>query len=412
MLDLLLIISLGFLGSFGHCMGMCGPLTVAFALSSSSLAHFNFHILLNLGRIISYALVGAILGGLGSILIASGQLAGIGSGVRQGIAITTGIMLIWFGLRQIKPDFLPKLPLIHPLQGKLHESLSRTMTKLSSQMHWWIPLILGGFWGVIPCGFLYVAQIKAAQTGDFFSGAITMAAFGLGTTPMMLGVGIWASRLSTSKRSQLFRLGGWITLAIGTLTLLRTGVMVDYTGHGAIILLILALTARPLSNLWKAPLHYRRAIGVGAFILAIAHTLHMVEHSLNWELTAIPFMLTQHRWGLITGCIALLLMTPAALTSFDYLQQVLGKYWRLIHLLTVPALILATFHTIFIGSHYLGELGWSWQNQIRTISLAILTLAVLLIRSPFCWSLFSLQKLYASPLGKRKGSRGAGEKNN
>lgn len=393
-------------------MGMCGPLTVAFSLSSPSPAHFNFHILLNLGRIISYAFVGAILGGLGSILIASGQLAGIGSGVRQGIAITTGIMLIWFGLGQIKPDFFPRIPLIHPLQGKLHGSLSQVMNTLSVQTYWWVPLFLGGLWGLIPCGFLYVAQIKAAQTGDFFSGAITMLAFGLGTTPMMLGVGIWASQLSASKRSQLFRLGGWLTLTIGILTLLRTGVMVDYTGHGAILLLMLALIARPLSNLWKAPLYYRRAIGVGSFVLAFAHTTHMLEHSMDWNLTAIPFMLPQHRWGLVAGCTALLLITPGALTSFDYLQKVLGSHWRQIHLLSIPALILATLHTVFIGSHYLGELGWSWPNQMRTISLVILTLAVLLIRSSFCWSLFSLQKLYVPPGRGRgdQGNKGRGEK--
>jgi uncharacterized protein len=72
-LDLLLIVALGFLGSFGHCIGMCGPLTVAFALSQESdrparIKGWQFHLLLNTGRIISYSLVGAVLGGLGSAL--------------------------------------------------------------------------------------------------------------------------------------------------------------------------------------------------------------------------------------------------------------------------------------------------------------------------------------------------------
>ena len=63
--------ALGFLGSFGHCIGMCGPLTVAFALSQednnpNSINGWRFHLLLNVGRIISYSLVGAALGGLGS----------------------------------------------------------------------------------------------------------------------------------------------------------------------------------------------------------------------------------------------------------------------------------------------------------------------------------------------------------
>ena len=112
----------------------------------------------------------------------------------------------------------------------------------------------------MPCGFLYTAQIKAAQTGNMWMGAATMLAFGLGTFPMMLGVGVSASLFSKDKRSQLFRLGGWVTLAIGVITLLRTGdTMVDYTGHAGLILLMLALIARPISGLWAAPMRYRRA---------------------------------------------------------------------------------------------------------------------------------------------------------
>ena len=118
MLDFWLIALLGFLGSFGHCAGMCGPLTTAFSLShqqntSSWQQQIRFHALLNLGRIISYTLVGWGIGGIGSVLVASGQMAGVGSQLRQIIAIVTGILLIWFGLAQIKPDFLPPLPLFY-----------------------------------------------------------------------------------------------------------------------------------------------------------------------------------------------------------------------------------------------------------------------------------------------------------
>jgi len=92
MLDLLLIASLGFLGSLGHCIGMCGPITVALALSQRSPSSPSrqrqiwFHCLLNLGRVLSYALVGAAIGALGSVLMAGGQV-GVGSDLRRGIAI-------------------------------------------------------------------------------------------------------------------------------------------------------------------------------------------------------------------------------------------------------------------------------------------------------------------------------------
>jgi sulfite exporter TauE/SafE len=404
-IELLLIFTLGFLGSFGHCIGMCAPLTVAFSLSqkqksTASWQHsLIFHALLNLGRIASYGIVGAGIGALGSVLVAGGQIAGIGSSLRQFMTIFTGLLLIWFALVQLKPNFLPGLPVLHPLtQGSLRDRLNQQMLKLSMLPQWWTPVLLGLLWGLIPCGFLYAAQIKAAQTGNLWMGTATMLAFGLGTLPTMLGVGVSASRLSSDQRSQLFRLGGWVTLTIGVLTLLRTGdTMVDYTGHGALFCLMLVLIARPISSLWSPLLRYRRALGVGAFVLGIAHAIHMMQHTLNWNLKAFSFLLPLHQLGIALGVAALLLMIPAALTSFDNLQKSLGKRWRQIHLLTVPAWILSGIHTLLIGSHYFGGLKWSWENQVRAVILGVVMLGVLLIRRRFVWSLLSLEKFYASP---------------
>jgi uncharacterized protein len=301
MLDMLLIFSLGFLGSFGHCLGMCGPLTVAFGLSSTATdaaapkwqQQLRFNLLLNLGRIASYALVGLAIGAIGSVLIAGGQLAGIGSNLRQVLTIATGLMLIWFGLVQINPRLLPSLP--HPLQGSW---LNRLMSGVRG------PLPLGLLWGLMPCGFLYAAQIKAAESGQPLQGALTMVAFGLGTLPMMVGVGVSSAWLSADRKSQLFRAGGWVTLTIGILTLLRNSEMVDYTGHGALLLLIAALVARPISRLWAAPLRYRRALGVGAFLLTLAHIAHSVDHTLVWNLAAVTFMLPTQQVGMATGALA------------------------------------------------------------------------------------------------------------
>lgn len=391
MLDLLLIATLGFLGSFGHCIGMCGPLTVAFSLSQQQAAttetatdwqrHLYFHGLLNLGRILSYALVGGAIGAVGSALVAGGQFAGIDSALRQWLAIFTGCLLVWMGLSQIAPGQLPHLPFLHPLlQGETHKRLTTAMVQLSFQTSWWTPALLGMVWGLIPCGFLYAAQVKAAETGNLWSGAMTMLAFGVGTLPSMVAVGVSSSRLSRDRRSQLFRLGGWITLTIGILTLVRSGQMVDYTGHAALICLILALSARPISHLWSLPLKYRRVLGVGAFILAVAHMLHMLTHTLDWNINAVWFMLPTHQVAIWLGTASLALMTPAALTSTDAMMQRLGHRWRQLHLLAVPALVLATSHTILIGSHYLGGLGWTLTQKLASILLGLLVFGVLLLR--------------------------------
>lgn len=407
MLDLLLIMALGFLGSFGHCVGMCGPLAVAFSLSDKqqkrTIESLRFHFLLNLGRMLSYTLVGAGIGALGSVLIASGQMAGVGSNLRYWMTILTGVMLIWFGLRQIKPDFLPRLIIFHPLlQGTWHNRLSAGMVKLSSHSRWWTPAMIGMTWGLIPCGFLYAAQIKAAEAGNIWGGAATMLAFGLGTLPTMLGVGVSASVLSADKRSQLFRLGGWVTLTIGVLTLLRTGdLMVDYTGHAALLCLMGALIARPISQLWASPLRYRRALGMGAFVLSLAHTFHMLEHALQWNFSAVSFMVPEFQFSIWAGFLALVLMTPAALTSFDSLQKYLGKRWRQIHLLSIPALLLSSIHAVLIGSHYLGSSQFTWWHQIACMLLGFVTIAILLMRSRLFWSILSLEKLYVPPTKSR-----------
>ncbi|PZV17790.1 MAG: ferric reductase [Pseudanabaena sp.] len=404
MLDLLLVAALGFLGSFGHCVGMCGPLTVAFSLSGkgsnskdnsrSWQKHLYFHALLNLGRIFSYAIAGAAIGAIGSVLVASGQLAGLESDLRRWLAILTGILLVWMGIVQIKPEGLPNIPFLNPMaQVGLHERLSNAMMKLSLHSHPLTPALLGMTWGLIPCGFLYTAQIKAAETSNMTQGALTMLAFGLGTLPSMLGIGVFAGLLSRDRRSQLFRMGGWITLTIGILTLLRTSDMVDYTGHAGLILLILALAARPLSQIFKscsALMTYRRAIGVGAFVLSLAHTFHKIEHTFQWNFDALSFMIPQHQISIWLGAIAIALMTPAALTSSDWMVNKLGKAWRYLHLLSVPALVLASLHTIAIGSNYLGAVDWTLKNWILTVLCGVITAGTLLIRF---WR-FGDRKLY------------------
>lgn len=417
LLDLLLLTTLGFIGSFGHCVGMCGPLTASFSLSAPSHQQngilsatppnkwhqFQFHTLLNLGRLFSYTLTGAGIGALGSVLVASGHLAGIDSDLRRWLAILTGLMLIWFGLAKVQPQLLPKLPIFHPLKkSNLHNRLSAVMVNLSMQNKWWTPALLGLVWGLMPCGFLYAAQIKAAETSNLWLGGASMLAFGLGTLPSMLGVGMLTSFLSADKRSQLFQMAGWVSIFTGIMVLMRNGEMVDYTGYAAIFCLILALVARPLSRLWSQPLRYRRALGVGAFVLSMAHTGRMLDHSLNWNWQAVSFMLPLHQVGIWAGVLSFGLMLPLALTSFDGAVKYLGKWWRRLHLLSVPAFLLCGVHVVAVGSHYLGSLEWSLANHLRAVFLGAIILIVLVVRTSYFWSLFCLDKYYVSPFNQVK----------
>ncbi len=395
-----LMLSLGFLGSFGHCLGMCSPLSTALLLSDRTRpasnsqfsilnSQFTSVLLLNLGRLISYVLVGGAIGGIGSLVMAGGQWAGMGSGLRQGMAIFAGGLLIWGGLKTVMPDRLSKLadvPKSHSashagLSTRGHSWVSQMMGKLATAS----PFVLGLLWGLMPCGFLYVAQIKAAESSSPGAGASVMLAFGLGTMPMMLGVGTLALRWSQERRSQLFRLAGWVTIAIGLLTVFRSSEMVDLTGHGAIILLLLALIARPIAVRFPAYctglLTYRRAIGVGSFVCAVAHTAHMLVHTYNWNVGAIAFLPDYQRWGMIAGLGALTCLGLPAMTSFDAAVKWLGPHhWRQLHLLSVPGLILAVGHTVIVGSHYLGNVELTAQHWNHTIGLVSSVIFVMTVR--------------------------------
>lgn len=399
MLDLLLMASLGFLGSFGHCLGMCGPITVAFSLSQRSdlqgrWPQVRFHLLLNLGRIASYALVGAMIGALGSVLVAGGQMAGVGSLLRQAIAVGTGLLLVWFGLGQIRPGQVPPVPMLNPMaQASWHDRLSRAMQTLSLSPQRWTPLLLGLVWGLMPCGFLYAAQIKAADTTELWMGGAAMLAFGIGTLPTMLGVGVSTAALSADRRGQLFRLGGWVTLTVGLLTLFRGNDMVDFTGHGALACLLLALVARPISRLWSPFLIYRRALGVSAFVLSVAHVAHMV--TMGWNPMALPFLLPRLQMGGWAGLIALALMVPLAATSFDQAQTCLGARWRKLHMLSVPVFVLVIAHALLLGSSYLGSFEHTPRHWLGAIALGSLAVLALLLRWRRFWAMLSLEKFYA-----------------
>lgn len=299
------------------------------------------------------------------------------------------------GINQINPKFLPRLPLIHPLSSpEQHQKLNQAMSQLSHSNRWWTPAMLGITWGLLPCGFLYTAQVKAAATGNMWWGAATMLAFGLGTFPSMLGIGVFAGLLSSDRRSQLFRLGGWVTLAVGLLTLLRTEAMHDYTGHIAILCFALALIARPVSRLWVFPLKYRRALGVGGFVFALFHTLHCLEHTFQWNLSGLSFFAPLYQVGMWMGIVGIILTVPAALTSFDAMVQALGTRWRQIHLLTLPAFILCIFHAILVGSNYLGAPNLTNWEKGGAIALVAILPIVLLIRSRWVWRLCSVEKFY------------------
>ena len=178
----------------------------------------------------------------------------------------------------------------------------------------------------------------------------------------------------------LFPYGDWVVVIVGVFILSRTNGMGHHLGHAGLFLLMLTLIARPIKSWWGEPLKHRRALGIFAFAAAEAHAIYATKHILDGNLSNIFNLSSMHLLGMLAGLIALALMAPAAATSFQSMQRKLGQKWRQIHLLTVPSLAIAVFHTVLIGPHYLADLNLNMIYYVRTFAVVVAGVFVLLIR--------------------------------
>jgi len=201
---------LGLIGSF-HCVGMCGPIAVALPINNKNWTHrFLGTILYNLGRAITYAIMGAVFGVLGEGI----HLGGFQSWV----SIAMGILMILsvvFPILFRKTAFLDRY--IYGYVSKLKVLLGPLLRSRSSGSLF----IIGLLNGLLPCGLVYVAMAFAIATGDVASGALYMFLFGIGTAPLMAAVTLLGNVISASFKSKINRLIPLVIFVIGVLFVLR-----------------------------------------------------------------------------------------------------------------------------------------------------------------------------------------------
>jgi uncharacterized protein len=186
---------------------MCGPLVLAFPARRGGLGS---QLAYNLGRITTYTLIGAALGGISAGLARVGGEASLAWTLRiqLGFSLVAALFLGVFGLSKLgllrEPAFLSlanpgKLPGFRRLQHRLAASSQDASQdpRRSSVM----PLVfLGLLLGLLPCGLSFAAFARSLGAPDPLWGAAMTLAFGLGTLPSLLLVGLSASRLSAGQR--------------------------------------------------------------------------------------------------------------------------------------------------------------------------------------------------------------------
>jgi len=181
----------GLLGS-GHCFGMCGGIAGSLgALSGASNRGVALPALqFNLGRLLGYALLGALAGG---ILGAAGEIMSL-KPLGKWLRGLTALLVLMIGLRFLI-DWRG-LDLIEKGGAALWRRIMPVAVRISQRHDWVGRLGLGVCWGFLPCGLVYTVLMTAASTAGVASGAATMLAFGVGTLPAMLGMTMAAPALS------------------------------------------------------------------------------------------------------------------------------------------------------------------------------------------------------------------------
>lgn len=218
--SLLLLFVAGLLTGF-HCIAMCGGFLVSYTAKNAINGHKSFyqHLVYGGSKTISYTLIGALFGLIGSIFVFSPALRG-------GIAIFAGAFMIFYSLSmfgfgffrrfQFNPKFLSKIA------NKKYEGA------------YFGPMMTGLLNGLfIACGPLQALYLYAAGTGSMVEGGASLAAFGLGTLPVMLIFGGFANVISHNATKKILRISAVVVLILGLIMLNRglalTGVGYDFT---------------------------------------------------------------------------------------------------------------------------------------------------------------------------------------
>jgi len=209
----------GLLTSF-HCVMMCGNMVLSYAVKGNeegplvrrTLPHFAYHS----AKILSYTLVGLLLGSLGAF---------ISQGARSWVSVIAGVYMVLLGLNMTGK--FPGLQYLTPRPPRfLMTALSKLRRKANSdaavgESSIATPVTFGLMTGLMPCGPLQAAQIAAAGAGSTLAGGAAMLGFGLGTMPLMLGYGVFASYLSGRFKRNMAVAAAVVVIGLGVVMINR-----------------------------------------------------------------------------------------------------------------------------------------------------------------------------------------------
>jgi len=206
--SLILLFAAGLLVGF-HCISMCGGFVISYTAKNAIKGHKSFkqHLVYGGSKVASYAIIGGIFGLIGGVIAFSIKLRGY-------VAIFAGVFMLFYALSMFGIGFFRRFQ-IHP------KFLTKIATKEQKGFYKG-PFITGLLNGLfIACGPLQAMYLYAAGTGSFFSGMTGLAAFGLGTLPVMFGFGSLTTVISHKTTKRILKISAVIVLILGVIMLNR-----------------------------------------------------------------------------------------------------------------------------------------------------------------------------------------------
>lgn len=185
---------LGFLGSL-HCVGMCGPIALALPRAEQRWGAVAGALLYNFGRILTYLLLGLIIGAFGRGLFLAG--------VQAWFSVIIGILLIGVAILSLNVEaYIKQFALVKGIQTWVSRTMAKLMNREGLSTHFYMGLLNG----LLPCGLVYVAVAGAVLSDSWVQSALYMGGFGAGTLPLMLGTALAGQFINLNWRQKLRRL--------------------------------------------------------------------------------------------------------------------------------------------------------------------------------------------------------------
>lgn len=207
------IFLVGLVAGTSSCLAVTGGLLIAMAAkyNEAHVAATRWHkfkplLLFNIGRLVSYFILGGVVGSIGSAITLSTTVTGI-------LTIVIALVMLYLGLSLLKIITKKSLPFHMP------KRVSHWIADLSESDHPLAPFMLGALTFFLPCGFTQSTQLIALASGSFLTGALTMSAFALGTLPALLGISALSS-VARGKTSTFFlRFSGTLVIILALFNL-------------------------------------------------------------------------------------------------------------------------------------------------------------------------------------------------